>query len=231
MKGVTRSAYTPNLVGGQQPIVMLIAPSAATSEHQAVDSYIEQQNREKKAGWPKYPPINKSVKTGLYRSYNKDVGKVSGTSIDELSPTKLATSERYKYTNEQHWHRGIALEDHLRAVVLKVRLGEDGKYGLVKSGQTQQAGDAKVWGLGELLGLPSKASDKIVVDDEVKRTVDWSTTITTYVYAVTPNYPLENIIHILNEIYGGTRFENLPSALTQPDVLPPAPLAAKTKKV
>ncbi|MFJ3368104.1 hypothetical protein [Pseudomonas sp. NPDC086251] len=230
MKGLTRAAFRPNLVGGQQPIVMLIAPSAATSDHQAVDNYIELQNRVKKAGWPKYPPVNNSAKTGLFKSYNKDVGKTGGTSLDELSPDKLAKSAKYNYANEQHWHRGIALENHLCAVVLKIGLGNDGKYGLVKSGQPQQVGDARIWDIGALLGFPGKASDQISVDDEVKRTIDWSTTVTTRVYAVTPNYPLENVIHILNKSYNGIRFENLPIELTQPQPTSEAPLATSPKR-
>lgn len=116
-KKIDRLAFNSEIVGGDQPILLLIAPRAVDADHSAVGGKITSTPTDKEYG---------------YRaSYNGDQCK-GGTNT--MSPEMLASGgglirvpgfgkrkQDYKYNNEQHWHGGINLKNQVVAIVIKVQ--------------------------------------------------------------------------------------------------------------
>lgn len=122
-QAVKRMAYDSSLMGGDQPIMILINPAASKRPHELVSAYLD------KIPHFKTNIFNKDIPLGFYKSYIGDTGKTGASSAQELGPSELAKSKGYFKANEQHWNLGVDVKNNIAGVVIKIQC-KNNNYGL-----------------------------------------------------------------------------------------------------
>ncbi|WP_320750696.1 hypothetical protein [Enterobacter roggenkampii] len=179
MQSVKRLAIRENLVGANNAIVIFINSDAVEKSHARALSYANQHGYGDNI-------FDKSVAPGYYRSYMADAGKTGASSQQERSPSEIAVSSDYRYSNEQHWNVGIDLRGNVAGVAIKVE----------KVGNTWVL--ARGRGSGKALW---KAGSKknVKVDDYVRQAIRDARKLTADVWLVGPATYLEDVAVLLQQ--------------------------------
>ncbi|HCC5977260.1 TPA: hypothetical protein M5879_004457 [Citrobacter koseri] len=177
MKNVKRLAIRENLVGANHSIVIFINSDAVERNHSRALNYVKSHGYGDNI-------YDKSVAPGYYRSYMSDAGKTGASSQQERSPSAIARSGDYRYTNEQHWNVGIDLRGNVAGVAIKVD-----KVGSTWTLARSRGSGKDLW----------KAGTKKNVDDYVKKAIRDAKKLTNEIWLVGPATYLEDVAEKLQQ--------------------------------